>query len=124
MISVIRCPSSLILRTSLKIWSGLFSRRPQSIRDSEYPLIETAEQAALREIAEEIGLKPERIRFLFSAWHAKRDQLMLCFCAESDAADFTLSQEVSEAHWFAPEDACKAVRSGSIIERLVHAAIL
>ncbi|MBR6718408.1 MAG: NUDIX domain-containing protein [Oscillospiraceae bacterium] len=85
---------------------------------------ETAEQAALREIVEEIGLKPERIRFLFSAWHAKRDQLMLCFCAESDAADFTLSQEVSEAHWFAPEDACKAVRSGSIIERLVHAAIL
>lgn len=83
---------------------------------------ETAEAAALREIREEIGLEPEKIRFLFSAWHAAKGQLMLCFCAESDAQDFTLSQEVREAKWFSPADACKAVRQGSIIERLVRAA--
>ncbi len=83
---------------------------------------ETAEEAALREISEEIGLKAERAQFLFSAWHAAKGQLMLCFCAETDCTDFTLSQEVREAVWFAPEDAAKAVRPGSIIERLVLTA--
>ena len=84
---------------------------------------ETAEEAALREIREEIGLDASELRFLFSAWHAARGQLMLCFCAESDAQDFQLSQEVREAKWFAPEDACSAVRQGSIIERVVRTAI-
>ena len=86
---------------------------------------ETAEDAALREIAEEIGLHPQRLHFLFSAWHESRGQLMLCFCAEADAAaDFSLSQEVAEARWFAPDDAPGAVRPGSIIERVVRTAIL
>ena len=84
---------------------------------------ETAEDAALREIAEEIGIAGKNLRFLFSAWHETRGQLMLCFCAETDESAFRLSQEVSEARWFAPADACTAVRSGSIIERVVHAAI-
>lgn len=84
---------------------------------------ETAEEAALREIAEEIGIAAKNLRFLFSAWHEKRGQLMLCFCAETDSTDFSLSGEVSEARWFPPADACRAVRSGSIIERVVHASI-
>ena len=84
---------------------------------------ETAEEAALREIREEIGIDASGLRFLFSAWHAAKGQLMLCFCAESDAAEFQLSQEVREAKWFAPADACGAVRQGSIIERVVRAAI-
>ena len=84
---------------------------------------ETAEDAALREIAEEIGIAAANLRFLFSAWHETRGQLMLCFCAETDNTAFSLSQEVSEARWFPPADACKAVRSGSIIERVVNAAI-
>ncbi len=85
---------------------------------------ETAEEAALREIHEEIGVEPTDLCFLFSAWHGARDQLMLCFCAKSDAAAFRLSQEVREAKWFSPDEACAAVRSGSIIEQLVRAAIL
>ncbi len=80
---------------------------------------ETAEDAALREIREEIGIEAKQIRFLFSRWHAAKEQLMLCFCAETDETDFTLSPEVSEAKWFSPEDAKCAVRSGSIIEQVV-----
>ena len=84
---------------------------------------ETAEEAALREIREEIGIGASGLRFLFSAWHAARGQLMLCFCADADTAEFMLSQEVREAKWFAPEAAGDAVRPGSIIERVVRAAI-
>lgn len=81
---------------------------------------ETAEAAALREIAEELGAAVREIRFLFSAWYERRGQLMLCFCAETDAADFVLSQEVREAKWFAPAEALRAVRQGSIIEQVVR----
>lgn len=83
---------------------------------------ETAESAALREIKEEIGISAADIRFLFSAWHAKREQLMLCFCAQTDQSDFTLSPEVAEARWFSQADALQAVRQGSIIQQLVYAA--
>ncbi len=83
---------------------------------------ETAGEAALREISEEIGVSAERAEFVFSAWHAAKEQLMLCFCAYTDRADFALSGEVREARWFPREAAAKAVRPGSIIERLVLAA--
>ena len=83
---------------------------------------ETAEEAAAREITEETGIVPQRVTYLFSAWHEKKGQLMLCFLADADRSAFTLSQEVREAKWFQPEDAKRAVRPGSIIERLVHAA--
>ena len=83
---------------------------------------ETAEAAALREISEEIGAAAENIRFLFSAWHEAKGQLMLCFCADCDAESFTLSPEVREAKWFSPEDAAAATRPGSIIGRVVKAA--
>ena len=80
---------------------------------------ETAEEAAAREITEETGIIPERVTYRFSAWHEKKGQLMLCFFAYADRAAFTLSGEVREAKWFSPEEAKKAVRSGSIIEKLV-----
>ena len=84
---------------------------------------ETAEEAALRELNEEIGVQPSQIRFAFSQWHEAKGQLMLCFCGDSDKTDFTCSQEVSEAKWFSPEDALAAVRPGSIIEKLVQFAV-
>ena len=80
---------------------------------------ETAEEAAQREIREETGLEVRGLHFLFSQWYAGKGQLMLCFCAEAAGTAFTLSQEVSEAKWFAPEAARAAVRSGSIIEQVV-----
>ncbi|MBQ5335400.1 MAG: NUDIX domain-containing protein [Oscillospiraceae bacterium] len=85
---------------------------------------ETAEEAAAREIAEETGIavKPGEMRYLFSAWHEARDQLMLCFCVRTEQTAFRLSDEVAAAQWFSPEDAAEAVRKGSIIERVVRAA--
>lgn len=84
---------------------------------------ETAEDAALRELNEEIGVQPSQIRFAFSRWHEAKGQLMLCFCGDAEQTDFICSQEVSEAKWFSPEDALAAVRPGSIIEKLVQFAV-
>lgn len=85
---------------------------------------ETAEEAAIREISEEIGLTPASVRYIMSVWHEKRDQLMLCFCADlAEDAEFCCSGEVAEAKWFSPEEAQQAVRQGSIIHRLVAAVI-
>ncbi len=84
---------------------------------------ETAEQAAVREITEEIGITPERVRYVMSAVVEAKDQLMLCFVADAKKSELTCSSEVAEACWFAPEEAAKIVRQGSIIHRLVEAVI-
>ncbi len=84
---------------------------------------ETAEEAAARELNEEIGVKPERLNFAFSRWHSAKGQLMLCFCGVSDQDELICSQEVREAEWFSPQDALAAVRPGSIIEQLVQFAV-
>lgn len=81
---------------------------------------ESAEEAAAREIAEEIGIKNVQTEFLFSRWYEKRGQLMLCFAAHTDKPEFVCSGEVAEAKWFSPADAAAAVRPGSIIEALVQ----
>lgn len=81
---------------------------------------ETAEEAAARELAEEIGAEGCTVQYLFSAWHAARGQLMLCFRADCPKTALTCSGEVSEARWFSPEEALASVRPGSIIERLVR----
>ncbi|MBR3269387.1 MAG: NUDIX domain-containing protein [Oscillospiraceae bacterium] len=84
---------------------------------------ETAEEAAAREITEEIGITPERTEFAFSRWHSAKGQLMLCFCAFSAQDAFTCSQEVREAKWFTPQQALQACRPGSIIGQLVQYAV-
>jgi len=82
---------------------------------------ETAEQAAMREIREEIGISPDCAEFMFSRWHAKRSQLMLCFHAVTAQTAFQCSGEVSEAKWFLPAEAKQIVREGSIIAELTNA---
>lgn len=83
---------------------------------------ESAEEAAAREINEEIGVPPTHVQYVMSAWHAAKEQLMLCFRAEipRDAA-IRLSHEVAEARWFPSAEAARIVRQGSIIHRLVCA---
>ena len=79
---------------------------------------ETAEQAAARELTEEIGIAPQSLTYRFSAWHESGGQLMLCFSAFAEKTAFTLSDEVATAQWFSPKEALGAVRPGSIIARL------
>ena len=84
---------------------------------------ETAEEAAAREIAEEIGITPQSVHYIMSRWHDAKGQLMLCFCADVKKAELHCSGEVAEAKWFSPADAEKTVRQGSTIHALVEAVI-
>lgn len=60
---------------------------------------ENAEETAIREIEEELGLKTEHLEYAGTYWFQKREQLMHGFVAFTKKADFKLSQEVDDAIW-------------------------
>lgn len=61
---------------------------------------ERAEETALREVEEEVGLIPHSLRYIRSYYYEKRDMLMLGFVAFVDKKEFHISGEVDEAEWF------------------------
>ncbi len=60
---------------------------------------ENAEETAIREIEEELGLRAERLEYAGTYWFQKREQLMHGFVAFTKKADFKLSEEVDDAIW-------------------------
>lgn len=82
---------------------------------------ETAEQAAAREVKEEIGLDAERVDYLGSWFYDKRDQLMLGFAVKIPQEKFSLSCEVDDAEWFDLEGAKKATQGAAICQKLIDA---
>ena len=81
---------------------------------------EDAETAARREIAEETGLETLGVRFLYSRYYEKHDNLMLAFACRVRKSDLTLSGEVSDAAWFTPEEAEKALFEGAYGIDMLH----
>lgn len=79
---------------------------------------ENAEYTAMREIEEEIGIKPESCHFALSVYYEKRDQLMLGFVCKVKKADMKLSCEVAEAKWCPENEVMKNLRGGSITVQL------
>lgn len=61
---------------------------------------ETAEQAAVREVTEELGLKPVKVRLVATYTYQKKQMLMTGFLAELPEGDFSLSDELITAQWF------------------------
>ena len=80
---------------------------------------ENAEETALREIEEELGITPEKVEYIRSYYYEKRDMLMLGFLAHVKKKEFELSGEVDSAAWFPLAEAAEQVREGSIAWRLV-----
>ena len=80
---------------------------------------ESAEDAARREVAEELGIEPVSVTLLGTYPYAKKDMLMIGFLARIPHAEPKLSGEVDNAEWFDAEGALKAVRGGSIIENVL-----
>ncbi len=60
---------------------------------------ETAEETAVREVREELGLTVKKLEYAGTYWFAKREQLMHGFIGHVDKRDFALSSEVNQAEW-------------------------
>lgn len=76
---------------------------------------ETAENAARREVSEEIGVEITDLSLVGTFWFAKKDMLMTGFISCAKKTDFTLSTEVDGAEWIPAEDAINRVHpKGSV----------
>lgn len=60
---------------------------------------ETAEETAIREVQEELGLIVNKLEYAGTYWFADREQLMHGFIGYAEKHDFTLSSEVDQAEW-------------------------
>lgn len=84
---------------------------------------ESAEETAIREIKEEIGLETDSLEYIRTYPYEKKEMLMIGYKATVKKADFRLSQEVDAAEWVRLEDALEKLREGSIAWQLVRAVV-
>ena len=81
---------------------------------------EDAENAVRREIKEEIGLDVVDMQYNRSEYFENTNTLMLSFaCTVSDDSLDGVTTEVDKAAWFAPGEACREVRQGSLAHRFL-----
>lgn len=66
---------------------------------------ENAEEAAVREVKEELGLRIERLEYAGTYWFPSKELLMHGFIGFSPKADFVLSSEVDSAAWVPASEA-------------------
>ena len=65
---------------------------------------ETAEETAVREVQEELGLTVDELKYAGTYWFEDREQLMHGFIGYVTKHDFTLSAEVDRAEWVPYKD--------------------
>ncbi len=70
---------------------------------------ENAEETAIREVKEEIGVDLDSIEYGGTYWFAKGDLLMHAFIGRAKKCVFSLSQEVDSAEWVKAEDVPKTL---------------
>lgn len=62
---------------------------------------ENAEETAVREVKEELGITIEKLQYAGTYWFASKELLMHGFIGFTTKSDFTLSGEVDSAEWVA-----------------------
>ena len=60
---------------------------------------ETAEECAIREVKEELGLDVESLEYAGTYWFGLRDQLMHGFIGFAHKQELVLSEEIDSAEW-------------------------
>ena len=84
---------------------------------------ESAEECAMREVKEEIGLDVESLEYIASYPYLRKEMLMLGYKVNVKKADFTLSGEVDSVCWFSSDCVLENMKEGSIAYELVKASI-
>ena len=70
---------------------------------------ESAEETAVREVKEELGLEIQALEYAGTYWFAKREQLMHGFLAFAPKAELHLSDEIDSAEWTPAEEVPKTL---------------
>ncbi|MBO4302429.1 NUDIX domain-containing protein [Methanosarcinaceae archaeon] len=70
---------------------------------------ETAEECAVREVKEELGLDLESLTYAGTYWFGAREQLMHGFIGFTHKAELKLSEEVDSAEWVPAQEAPKTM---------------
>ena len=85
---------------------------------------ESAEQAVIREVREEVGLEVDRVRYMGSQPWPFPHQLMLGFTAELKGGELRLQpDEIAEAGWFSADDVPTYSSEKSIAGQLIRHAL-
>lgn len=83
---------------------------------------EDAENTVVREIAEETGLKVDRIQFNRSRYFEKSNALMLNFTAFiKNGDDINVNREVDSYKWFTFKEARENIKPGSLAKEFLEA---
>ena len=80
---------------------------------------EDAEDAAVREVWEEMGLHVTSLKFNHSHYFAPSNTLMLNFTATVAGDEPTPNREINSYDWLTPEEARVNIKNGSLAERFL-----
>jgi len=75
---------------------------------------ESAEEAVYREILEEVGLKPIKIKPLKTSYYEKSNTLMYNYLAICDDINVVTNYEIDEYKWFPIEEAKEALKDAKL----------
>ena len=82
---------------------------------------ENAEEAAIREVKEELGIDVEKLEYAGTYWFAPRGQLMHGFIAYAPKRELKISQELDSAQWVPALEAPKYMipdRPGNTLHKI------
>ena len=84
---------------------------------------ESAEECAMREVEEEVGIKLDKLEIIGTYWFSKKGLLMIGFMGETSQASVKISSEVDNAEWVRYDKASALVHpkgGGSVSAILVE----